>query len=389
MNDLININPANFFVLSGILQSVLVAFALFFLKSGDAQSNRLLGAFVLTSSLNTLWPLIIDTNIDSIFPSVLWILNSCLLAIGPLIFLYTRCLTHPRARVVTNDLTLFLPFLMELVVQGLFISESIRTGEMIYNVSGFFFFRIADLVAATVSITIYGAKSLKLINTHERWVIGNYSNKKDITLAWLFDLVKYLRVVWIAGMVFEISFILFRRFEMYVMPAYVVLYGLLGVVAYSTYWIGLKGFQYSETVLENIDQKKESVENGGVYFKLTDVELTSLANSIDQLMSSEKLYLHETLSLTMLAGYLRKDPNLISYVLNNKINKSFYDYVNEFRVAAVKSKIGDPAYAHLKIVEVAFDCGFNSKATFNRVFKKVVGQSPSSYRAEHQLPPAS
>jgi putative ABC transport system permease protein len=98
------------------------------------------------------------------------------------------------------------------------------------------------------------------------------------------------------------------------------------------------------------------------------------------LMKVEKLYLHEALTLRMLAMRLQADPNLVSFVLNNVLNKTFYDYVNEFRIEEVKRKISDPAYAHLKIVEIAYECGFNSKATFNRVFKKHIGKSPSEYR---------
>ena len=97
-------------------------------------------------------------------------------------------------------------------------------------------------------------------------------------------------------------------------------------------------------------------------------------------MQKEKLYLHETLSLRTLANRLQLDPNLVSYVLNNIFHKSFYDYVNEFRIEEVKRKIDDPAYSHFKIVEIAYECGFNSKATFNRVFKKLTGKSPSEYK---------
>jgi AraC-like DNA-binding protein len=62
------------------------------------------------------------------------------------------------------------------------------------------------------------------------------------------------------------------------------------------------------------------------------------------------------------------------------VKKSFYDYVNERRIEEVKRKINDPKYSHLKLVEVAYECGFNSKATFNRVFKKIEGHSPTDYK---------
>jgi YesN/AraC family two-component response regulator len=121
-------------------------------------------------------------------------------------------------------------------------------------------------------------------------------------------------------------------------------------------------------------------ENSNVYARLNDAEIKGYVEAINQTMQKEKLYLHETLSLRTLAKRLQMDPNLVSYVLNNVLDKSFYDYVNEFRIEEVKRKIDDPAYSHLKMVEVGYECGFNSKATFNRVFKKLTGKSPSEYK---------
>jgi putative ABC transport system permease protein len=56
------------------------------------------------------------------------------------------------------------------------------------------------------------------------------------------------------------------------------------------------------------------------------------------------------------------------------------DYVNELRIEEVKRKMDDPACSHIKIIEIAYECGFNSKATFNRVFKKLTGKPPTEYK---------
>jgi YesN/AraC family two-component response regulator len=159
------------------------------------------------------------------------------------------------------------------------------------------------------------------------------------------------------------------------------LYTLLGVATYSTYWIGVQAFAKAGVLMEMVPAQVPP-EKSSVYSRLGEADLKNYAEGLNTLMQKEKLYLHETLSLRILAQRLNIEPNLVSHVLNSELRKSFYDYVNEFRIEEVKRKIDDPAYQHLKIVEVAYECGFNSKATFNRVFKKFTGKSPSDFRKE-------
>ena len=64
------------------------------------------------------------------------------------------------------------------------------------------------------------------------------------------------------------------------------------------------------------------------------------------------------------------------------MHKSSYTYINEYRGNEVKEKLSDPANHHLKIMAIAYDCGFNSKTSFNRIFKNTVGTSPSSYKKQ-------
>lgn len=151
------------------------------------------------------------------------------------------------------------------------------------------------------------------------------------------------------------------------------------MITYSSYWIGIQAFRKSEILIEK-KIANPATENVSVYSRLSKSEIDSHVQSLTQLMLTEKLYLHETLNLRTLAGRLQVDPNLVSYILNTILHKSFYDYVNEFRIEEVKRKMDDAAYTHFKIVEIAYESGFNSKATFNRVFKKVTGKSPSEYK---------
>jgi AraC-like DNA-binding protein len=378
----LNLHPVNFLIISGILQSIILAGVLMFYRKGNRQANKLIGLFVLICSLHFSWSLIIDSNIDYFFPAVFWIPYSYLLAIGPLLFFYTKSLTKPGVNVNYKDLIHLLPVATEILSQIYFINQSIRHSIVPYEVQGFLVFRIIEFLGTGTSILIYGKQCLSLIRVHEAWVIDNFSNKKDVTLAWLFRLIKYLRILWIFWLVFELSFILFWQFQLHLIPVYLLLYLLIGVITYSNYWIAIQALHKSEVLAEKTVALP--VPNASVYARLPETEFNRYREALDQLMQRERLYLHENLTLRTLANKLEMDPNLVSYVLNNILRKSFYDYVNEFRIEAVKQKIGDPAYAHLKIVEIAYECGFNSKATFNRVFKKLAGKAPSEYRTVDQ-----
>ncbi len=105
-----------------------------------------------------------------------------------------------------------------------------------------------------------------------------------------------------------------------------------------------------------------------------------LLNELNALMENQKPYLDGELSLSNLAKLLEVNPKTLSFVINEYIQKNFNDYINEWRIKEVKIRLTQKEYAHLKMLAIAFDCGFNSKSTFNFAFKKATGMSPSSYR---------
>lgn len=376
-----NLHPVNLIIIFGIVQSIILSVILVFKGKGNRSANRLIGWLVLICSLHFSWTLTIDTNLADIFLPSFWFPYSYVLAIGPLLFLYTRSLTEPNFRMDIKDVVHFLPVVGEVLVQLFFIKVSVQQDTLFYEVKGFLWFRIVEYAGTAASILLYGKGCLELIRKHEARMVENFSNKRDVTLSWLFKLIKYLRVLWIFWLAFELAFIVFWQFQMHVIPVYILLYLLLGVITYSNYWIGMQALIKSEVVTEK-NIVTPLPENTNAYSRLSERELQDYVEAISKLMENEKLYLHETLSLRTLAAKLQKDPNLISYVLNNVFHKSFYDYVNELRIEEVKKKIGDPAYLHFKIVEIGFECGFNSKATFNRVFKKITGKSPTEYKKE-------
>ncbi|MBO0951721.1 helix-turn-helix domain-containing protein [Fibrella forsythiae] len=103
-----------------------------------------------------------------------------------------------------------------------------------------------------------------------------------------------------------------------------------------------------------------------------------LAGLLDY-MRTEKPYLEPDLALPDLARRLHTNPVILSQVINAGAGKNFNDFVNEYRVDEFKRQIREPVNAHLSFLGLALDCGFNSKATFNRAFKKFTGTSPKEF----------
>ncbi|MDO7877110.1 AraC family transcriptional regulator [Hymenobacter sp. ASUV-10] len=106
-------------------------------------------------------------------------------------------------------------------------------------------------------------------------------------------------------------------------------------------------------------------------------ELLALREKLLTLMATEQPWLEPELSLTELAHRLKAAPAQLSRTINAGCGQNFNDFVNSYRVRAAAARLADPRFAHYSLIGVALDCGFNSKSTFNRVFKKLMGHPPN------------
>jgi AraC-like DNA-binding protein len=106
-------------------------------------------------------------------------------------------------------------------------------------------------------------------------------------------------------------------------------------------------------------------------------------DKLNRLMATEKYYLEGDLSLKSLADRVNISPHHLSQILNDKLRRSFYDYINEQRVEyAKRCLLGEP---RRPITDIAFESGYNSKNSFYNSFKRYTGMTPSDYRREHAL----
>lgn len=134
------------------------------------------------------------------------------------------------------------------------------------------------------------------------------------------------------------------------------------------YWLGANGLIQSKAAkpMDSTDTQK----------------MKDTLDTLNEIMLAEKLFLNPSLSLNVLVEKTGISQKTISASLNQYVGKSFNEYVNEFRVEEVKSKMQDPKYNHLSITGIALESGFNSQATFQRSFKSITTLTPKAFQAE-------
>jgi AraC-like DNA-binding protein len=84
--------------------------------------------------------------------------------------------------------------------------------------------------------------------------------------------------------------------------------------------------------------------------------------------------------LNKLAKHIPTTDKKLSLLLNQYMNTTFYDFVNAYRVQSVKEKLASVDFDNLTLLGIAYESGFKSKTSFNRIFKKETGFSPSEYK---------
>ena len=117
---------------------------------------------------------------------------------------------------------------------------------------------------------------------------------------------------------------------------------------------------------------------------LTTPDIQALMQQVETCMRETKPYLVNGLTLTQLAERLDVTPHQLSQVLNQGFKENFYKFINRYRVEESKRLLLDSRLQHYNILGIAFEAGFNSKSTFNKVFKEVTGLSPSEFQQENK-----
>lgn len=227
----------------------------------------------------------------------------------------------------------------------------------------------------------YTLLSLRVLLRYQKLLPDNYSYTEKINLNWLKWIVLSLLLL------FVVLFLLIKFGVNYGLLDRDDLFAVVGsILSFYIFYIGYFGLRQT-TVFTNIKAVTALVEkkdSKGNYKKsgLSDAVVDQLFAKLQLHMVERQPFLDEDLSLDTLAGQLDVTANQLSQVINQKSDSNFFNYVNGYRVAAVKQKLRDPAYGHYSILAIGYDCGFRSKSSFNKIFKQMEGRTPSEYQKQ-------
>ena len=132
----------------------------------------------------------------------------------------------------------------------------------------------------------------------------------------------------------------------------------------------------SEQVLNLTVRNERKYEKSGL--KEDDAE--NYLKILEDYMTSEKPYLDPDLTIFALSEKLNIPKHYMTEIINKKYDRNFYMFVNSYRIEEAKNRLQDETFQDHSIIRIAYDCGFNSKSTFNNVFKKFTELTPTDYR---------
>ncbi|MCO5948000.1 AraC family transcriptional regulator [Mucilaginibacter sp. RT5R15] len=210
-------------------------------------------------------------------------------------------------------------------------------------------------------MTIYLVLSFRLLRHYQVWVANNFSDLSRIRLNWLKVILGILLLLCLQWFV---EIILRDVYGVYFNYDYSV--EILGVIALV---LGVAGLQQAS--LSEVSYEPEST----VVYETDPAILERISRSMEQ----DRLYLNPTLTLLELSAALKLNSKIVSRHINVGFGKSFNDYVNSYRVEEVKRRLKSGDLAKLTIMGLAMESGFNSKTTFNRIFKSFTGHAPSEF----------
>ncbi|MGW9684830.1 helix-turn-helix domain-containing protein [Flagellimonas sp. 2504JD1-5] len=364
----LNISIVQLITICSVVNGFVFAFLLLE-KKENRFANRFLSLTLICMCL-TFTPYMLDPSIWNKYRWLAWMPFSFTYWIGPAFYFYVRTLTNPSFRFTKTHLWHFSPLILNYLHS---IYHTIYSGN--HHPYHWFHF-VAELFesAAIISILIYMVLSFKLVKKYQQQLLNKVSNITRIDLEWIKKTIVVIVVSFVLIFIFLCvssgisGMVFFHQWDEY-RAAILLLYACM------LYWISIHGYRQAQTI--KISKPKDLAVN------LPDKESKDIIDKLNNAMQGEKLFRNPELNLTGLSKAIGISERSISEALNGHLNKNFYQFVNEYRIKDVQEKLMDPNNSHLKILSLAFDAGFNSKATFNRLFKGYTGLTPKEFKNQN------
>lgn len=296
------------------------------------------------------------------------LLSSTFLLFNPAFYLYTRTLVDKRFKLDSLQLVHLLPFLLfESLTYALNTPYALHD---FFERDGALTFRLAFGVVSLLSWIGYNLATGRQLLRHRKGLLNELSTfEHGERVSWLLFVVIFYNLYCLICMAVAIAVIVLRL-EIPIMPVYN--YSALLALVYILGFYGLR----QTTVAMDVDAKASETTKYS-HSSLSPAKRKAIVGKLNAFMAEQRPYLNPELSMGLLSLSLNIPKHQLTEVLSTELNTNFYQYINTFRVEAVKQLlVTHPDYS---IEAIGFECGFNSKSTFFKVFKQQTGQTPLSW----------
>jgi len=373
----------DFLLVIGFVIIVLIVLMLLSAKQKGLSQKLLIAFFVIAFLLNLDYYAVLH-KLKTLEYCLFIFISGLEYILGPLILLYIKSLFYKN-----TNFRSFLKHLIPFIVFELFFAfpyiASILKKEYIFA-----YLQIIDnyLFRYYLSMTyliVYAAFSLKKLTYYRLIAKSNYSSLNEYDLIWVRNLIVGTIIVSVID-ILQQSFVIIYQFddENFWTSGYLTAFGVVVLMTYLAYY----GFKRASILVPSYLLEQEQLtptrKNAHIFVRFDNNELESLKTCLYRALKEDKIYLDDTLTLSSLAAILTTTNKKISTLLNHHLNTNFYDYVNKFRFEDMIEKMKSKKYEKYTLLGIAFESGFKSKTSFNRIFKKETGLSPSNYKKQLQ-----
>ena len=348
---------------------------------------------VLTDNILSIWLIVIGIHLTGyflyhkgyweVYPHLIGITAPFPFLYGPFLYLYVLYSIRKKNHLQKTDYLHFAPALISYLYMIPFYffystEEKVQVDKGLIN--DYSVFSNIMLIGFIVSGIGYSVLSYQKLAQRQKVVEENFSNNNRINLNWL----RYAILGIGSGFIIAAVVSVFREVLGFQFPfnADILFYSI--IVSFVVY-VGYSGIRQQDLFSSTPINEEELVKTESEYKKSSlkmDVAIKK-HHELLELMNNENPYLNPKLTLTELAESLKISPNHLSQIINQNEQVNFHDFVNKYRVEEFIQKVqNNKSYS---LLAHALDSGFNSKSTFNSVFKKLKSVTPSQYIADLEV----
>ena len=353
------------FSIQAIVLSVLIVF-----KQPRSLSQKFLAMLTFFYALMALNIVLVNVLKDyGLLHVFRYVQLELLYGMGPALYFYTVSITKPSFKFSRKHAIHFLPLLLEFVFYRTSLYRNGADGLYLDPMPSVSYIYLSQQWIGVFSNIIYSVFSLRVLYKHQSLLKQYYSKLETYTLKWLqLPIIIYASFFIAYNVIGEIDRFVFDRNlrEYYFLPAFVC----LSIVCT---WIAFKGYLIKHDLSSDIEIITKFANR-----KIVEKD-EAFINKLHELMKVEKPYLNPDLNLTILSEMLEMKPKQVSLKINQNCSKNFYDLVNSYRIKEFQERAKSSSHEKFSVLGIALDCGFNSKSTFNHVFKKATQITPSQY----------